>query len=244
MKPSKLLALVDYQLTHIHGRSIVAVAAALGGLMGVMVSFAGPTMLTSSSAATGFLVLTSFFSIVAGVAASGLAEELSSGTALFYLAQPIRRVHYVFSWLLTTCVGLALVYLASLVVPLAVYVPEVLGSRDIAVAVLLGVGQVLYHSLLGLDLALLLRRRGLTILLVMVYVLLCPFIASTMIALTLAVTGDTSLIAYVVGFFLPATTAVTGSGVVGIQEYGFAVAYGATLVLLAICYILARRLQL
>ena len=98
------------------------------------------------------LLITAFIYAVAGVAiVSGLADELSSGHAMLFMAHGVRRTEYVLSWILAGPALLVMIYLLSSLVPMIIV--DVSLIKRMALTCLLIILQLLYQSAIPLFIA-------------------------------------------------------------------------------------------
>ncbi len=134
---------------------------------------------TSPSTPSPLAFITMFTSLIYVIAmiyvVSSMAQDLRDRTAELYLSQPLTRIEYAFSWLITSVVTPSLVYLSAVALPVAILDPHLLlsfGFEELGYLVVEG----LFAGSLAFITAVLTRSRGLTFFIGLFWLLVLPFV--------------------------------------------------------------------
>ena len=235
-----VLTHANYIVESMLGRPLITLVTLVALLNSIFISVRGfqPESVEGIEATLSLL-----YALASGLIAAGLAEELGGGQALAYLIHPITSREYILAWMLAGSALIGASYVIAVLSPYLILSPTLLAEDYIVKPLLLGLGTILYYTMISITASIILRNRSLVSLLIISYSILVPIIA-TILSEVVSAAGfevDYNIVTAIVTFFIP-IIAVPDSPA-KVQALGYLVAYGGTLTLGFIADRLARRME-
>ncbi len=231
----RVLIQADFISGQIIGRWLTVTVTLIVVLHVVVLLILGPTQ--AAAELMPLLFMTSvIYALIAGQVVSQMADEIGEGHAMLYLIHPLRKVEYLYAWLVAGPMLILAGYIASLIVPLLVVDPSILAEAQLYRLITVMAGQLLYHISLATLFSVIAGRRGRATSMYLGMLIFVP------LALTLAMI----IIMAVLDIYIGEDTAFTVLGVVYpalryLADQNFATyllstiyEYGASLTLLAL----------
>ncbi len=155
----RVLVQADFISGQIIGRWLTVTVALIVVLHVVVLLILGPTQ--AATELISLLFMTSvIYALIAGQVISQMADEIGEGHAMLYLIHPLRKVEYLYAWLVAGPMLILAGYLASLVVPLLIVDPFMLGEAQLYRLITVMTGQLLYHISLATLFSVITGKRG------------------------------------------------------------------------------------
>lgn len=155
----RVLVQADFISGQIIGRWLTATVSLIVVLHVVVLLILGPTQATVQLMPLLFMA-SAIYALIAGQVVSQMADEIGEGHAMLYLIHPLRRAEYLYAWLMAGPMLILVGYLASLVVPLLIVDPSMLGEAQLYRLITVMGGQLLYHISLATIFSVVSGRRG------------------------------------------------------------------------------------
>ena len=132
----------------------------------------------------GFGFFLVFIYIISTIMLSqALASELESGEALLYLSTPLSRLEYIASWLIASVASSIITLAIILLAPIAIWTPSLLSDTTFLGLIAAMLGEVLFYASVLTFVAVVSRRRTLTVATAFFLLIIGPVISGIMLAL-------------------------------------------------------------
>ncbi len=165
-----------------HVRAYLAMSLVAGGLFSIsLVVFVIPG---GMQALYGFGFFIVFIYIISTIMLSqALASELESGEALLYLSTPLSRLEYTASWLIASVASSIITLAIILLAPVAIWVPSLLSNTTFLGVIAAMLCEVLYYASVLTFVAVVSRRRTITVATAFFLLVIGPVISGIILAL-------------------------------------------------------------
>ena len=156
----RVLIQADFISGQIIGRWLTVTVTLIVVLHVVLLLMLGPSQAAAADLTPLIFATSVIYALISGQVVSQMADEIGEGHAMLYLIHPLRRVEYLYAWLVAGPFLILLGYLFSLTVPLLVVDPFLLGYKPMYRLILVMTGQLLYHISLATLFSVISGRRG------------------------------------------------------------------------------------